>query len=1300
MNLGGNQMGSHRRKSRGRNGRRALTTAFCSLLVFAVGFGQAALPANAGGPSLTMGQVSTGNSSSSRGPQTMREISHHVLAAAAATVAPNHVGIDLEGCRNGGSITLPIAGKFICPDAAYTSGNLGKGWNELDLVPHRVTTSSGTQAGTTTDYDFNITADGEDGGHPGYDLLTVPEVNAAKSDASCTVSSSAQGAKTPGIGGTDTSIYRTLHVHQDKGTTCVIDWAERLALGSHLYPGSSLHSNLTQADFSTGGVGAQDVSIPVKEISPQELSKTETATQGAGNVWRVSKQATPTSLNFPETCNPDNPTSKTVSIDVTVTKTVQQSGNTVVHAEITATNPAHRIVDVTISDSIFEGAVGSSTLANALSGTNPKSFPLTSIAPESSVTLVHEIEVANGAANIYSDKATAKYTDHAFPNVTIPGQTEATAQANVVVNTSNANSSVVVTDLESISGNPDVQYRIDAGSAAGTYTFNDGAQESYTPGTTGYTTRPVLWTSGSVSQTTTFHFFKTVRVAKPTSGDATLADTATVLGDQGATLSTADASVAISTALDCPDVVVTKTAPKDTIDAGDTASFTITVTNNGPGIAKNVTLNDPLPAGIAWQDDSADCSITNGTLSCQFGDLDPGESRTVHVSGTTDAQDCKVLLNTATVSASNEPQANQGNNTDSADITVLCPSLNITKIADEQSVSAGDPVGYTITVTNNGQGTATNVVVSDTLPTNGGLSWSIDGGTGAQDCSITNGVLTCTFPSIAPGASVTVHLTSPTTAATCGEVVNSASATSSNDGSPSTGPVTITVDCPDVQVVKTADNGTINAGDTAAFTIVVKNNGPGVAKGVTLTDTLPAGVAWQEDNQDCQIANNVLTCDFGDLASGATRTIHVSGKTDAADCGTLHNTATVSATNESSDDLGNNTSSADITVNCPGISVTKTADDATVDAADQVGFTITVANAGPGTATDVHLDDPLPTNPGLDWSIDGGTGQQLCQITQGDLVCDFGDMPAKTSYTVHITSDTDATTCGEIDNTATVTISNGDGDEASASITVNCPPLGIDIEKTGPIQAHVGDTITYDFSVQLTTPETLFNVTVSDPNCNEGAPVYVSGDDGDNALEQGEVWLYQCTHVVLDTDPDPLPNTATVQGTADDGRTTTDESSWSVDLIHPAIKIVKTVDPISGNPGDTVTYTYVVTNTGDTTLFNVSVDDDVIGHIGDIAQLDPGQSVTLTKDFVLPAGELGVTNVGTATGTDVLGKTVTDDDDANVTIVEAAHNPPKPPKPTAFTGSDAARLGLITLVLLGLGALALMIGRRRRDDTA
>ena len=50
------------------------------------------------------------------------------------------VSFTLQGCRNNGSITLPNTdGKYICPDAAYTTGNLGKGWNELDLVPFRLT---------------------------------------------------------------------------------------------------------------------------------------------------------------------------------------------------------------------------------------------------------------------------------------------------------------------------------------------------------------------------------------------------------------------------------------------------------------------------------------------------------------------------------------------------------------------------------------------------------------------------------------------------------------------------------------------------------------------------------------------------------------------------------------------------------------------------------------------------------------------------------------------------------------------------------------------------------------------------------------------------------------------------------------------------------------------------------------------------------------------------------------------------------------------------------------------------------
>jgi uncharacterized repeat protein (TIGR01451 family) len=624
-----------------------------------------------------------------------------------------------------------------------------------------------------------------------------------------------------------------------------------------------------------------------------------------------------------------------------------------------------------------------------------------------------------------------------------------------------------------------------------------------------------------------------------------------------------------------PDISVTKVADDAEIDAGDQAGFTITVTNNGPGDAEDVSLTDTLPAGVNWSFNQVSggwtCGIAAGVLTCGGTGftLAEGASASVHVFGTTDAQDCGVLSNTANVSASNEAADSDGNNSATATVTVDCPQIVITKTADDGTVSAGDTIGFTITATNNGDGTAHGVTVTDTLPTDAGLNWTIDAANSDAGCSIAAGVLTCNWGDLSSGASKSVHITSTTTSATCGTVDNTASVTTSNDGSDSDD-ASVTVTCPNVTVLKTADDDEIDAGDTAAFTIVVTNEGPGTAHDVTLTDTLPTGIVWSEDSPDCSIAAGVMTCDFGDLAQGATRTVHVTGETDAADCGVLSNTAVVAASNEALVSVGDNLSTATITVDCPSI-----------------------------------------------------------QIVKG-----------------------------------------------------------------GPDLAHVGDTIPYTFDVTNTGDVDLHDVTLTDPICDAGTIQLVDDGDGDATLAVGETWQYTCTHVVTDTDPDPLPNTATVSGTDDNDTTVSDEDSHTVDLIHPAIEIVKTVDPVSGNPGDTVTYTFVVTNTGDTTLYDISVDDDVIGHIGDIAQLDAGDSATLTKDYVLPKGSTEVTNVGTATGTDTLGEQVSDDDPAFVTIVEA-ENPPTPP--TAFTGSDAARLGLIAGLLGALGLLALALGRRRRQ---
>ena len=70
-----------------------------------------------------------------------------------------------------------------------------------------------------------------------------------------------------------------------------------------------------------------------------------------------------------------------------------------------------------------------------------------------------------------------------------------------------------------------------------------------------------------------------------------------------------------------------------------------------------------------------------------------------------------------------------------------------------------------------------------------------------------------------------------TDAADCGVISNTAVATSGNDGG-GTSTATVTVQCPDVEVTKTPDNGIVNAGDPITWTIKVENLGPGNARGV------------------------------------------------------------------------------------------------------------------------------------------------------------------------------------------------------------------------------------------------------------------------------------------------------------------------------------------------------------------------------------------------------------------------------------------------------------------------------------
>ena len=550
-----------------------------------------------------------------------------------------------------------------------------------------------------------------------------------------------------------------------------------------------------------------------------------------------------------------------------------------------------------------------------------------------------------------------------------------------------------------------------------------------------------------------------------------------------------------------PSLSLTKTADAATVNAGDPIGFTIKVANGGPGVATGVTLSDPLPTGsttaAGWQLASgpSQCSITGAvgsqTLSCTAVDLASGGLLTVHIVALTSATACTTYDNTATAHASNAPDAS-----DSATITCQKPSLSLTKAADAATVNAGDPIGFTITVANGGPGVATGVTLSDPLPAGTtAAGWTI--ATGPDQCSITGAVgsqtLNCTAVDLASGDSYSVHVTAATSFADCTTYDNTATAHASNapDASDS---ASITCQKPSLSVTKTADAATVNAGDPIGFTITVANGGPGTAKDVTLSDPLPAGttatgwtIATAPDQ--CSItgarSSQTLSCTAVDLASGDSYSVHVTAATSLANCTDYDNTATASATNapDASD-------SASIVCNSAQVSITKTADNsAPVNAGDQIGFTVEIKNAGPGTASGVNLNDPLPagSGSGVTWVVDTTTGTPAQFVLSGakgsqTLNLASSTLPVQADYKVHLTAQTSETECSTYDNTATLTAGNANNPEP-ASATESCAfRVDLSIAKTAsPSPDEQGSNITWTMVVTNNGPDADTGVTVADP---------------------------------------------------------------------------------------------------------------------------------------------------------------------------------------------------------------------------
>lgn len=405
-----------------------------------------------------------------------------------------------------------------------------------------------------------------------------------------------------------------------------------------------------------------------------------------------------------------------------------------------------------------------------------------------------------------------------------------------------------------------------------------------------------------------------------------------------------------------------------------------------------------------------------------------------------------------------------------------CPGADMAvgMTAQPNPVSAENNLTYSISVTNLGPSTATNVIVTHLFPATATFVSAFPSqGTYSEQ----GGLVTFSLGPLAARATATMTVVViPTVAG----VLFSTATVTSEQPDPNALNDSATVQVPvnpataDLAVGIAAAPSPVLIDSTLTYTVSLTNNGPIPAAAITVTNVLPASapvLSATFSRGTPTYAGNVIFWSLPSLASGASATATIAVTPTAE--GTLTATAAVSA-RELDPILANNTATVTTVVGpAADLALSLTGFPDPVVAGSNVTYTVAVTNQGPSTATGVIVNDLLPVNAAV---LSNNTTQGTISISNNTLICALGTLTNGASAAITIVVGT--TTNGTLTSTAAVAAQQADPNPADNAVTttttvaapfVSIVPAGADlIMESGPTNGAIdlGETVTLVLSLR------------------------------------------------------------------------------------------------------------------------------------------------------------------------------------------------------------------------------------------